>query len=120
MALFHSDQARPENYAVLFRNVQPNGTGTLDIIGSPRHRATGTSGEIRLSGIFTDGQFRHTVHVATRGRDAERLFGGTSSVSFGPATIGVERLLAKPVFAFGTRDKDVVRQVQPGLAYVGQ
>ena len=120
MALFRSDQARPDNYAVLFRNVQPNGVGTLDIIGSPAHHATGTSGEVRLSGIFTDGQFRHTVHIATRGRDAARLFGGTSSISFGPATIGVEQPLAKPVYTFGTRDKDVVRQVQPGVAYVGQ
>ena len=118
--LFNSTQIRPENYSILYRSVQPDGAANLDIIGSPRHQSAGTSGEIRLSGVFTDGQFRHTVHIASRGRDTHRLFGGTNTVAFGAANIGVYRALTEPVFNYGVRDKDVVRQITPGVSYVGQ
>ncbi len=120
LGLFNSDQKRAENYAILFRNVQPDGSGSLDVIGSPQHSSAGTSGEVRLSGIFTTGRFRHTVHMATRGRDVQRVFGGTNTVSFGPATIGISQPVAKPAFSYGVRDKDLVRQISPGVAYVGQ
>ncbi len=120
LGLFNSAQERAENYAILFRNVQPDGSGSLDVIGSPHHRSVGTSGELRLSGVFTTGQFRHTVHLATRGRDVQRVFGGTDTVSFGPATIGIDQQVAKPVFTYDVRDKDLVRQISPGVAYAGQ
>ena len=120
VGIFDSANHRPENASILYRNVQPNGDATLDIVGSPFHVSRGTSGEARLSGVISQGKYRHTLHFATRGRDTHRSFGGTNTVSFGPARIGVYRELAKPAFAYTARDVDVVRQITPGVSYVGQ
>ena len=119
-AVFRSESLRQHNYVAFLRNVQPNGTGNLDILKYPAHFSGSYSGEVRASGVYTDGQFRHTIHIAARGRDTERLFGGGSTVSFGPTQIGVYRPLAEPVYTLGVRDKDVVKQVTPGASYVGQ
>lgn len=120
MGLFKSDQERLQTYSILYRNTQPNGNASLDFLRSPPHRFASASGEVRLSGVFTDGQYRHTVHIAARGRDTDRVFGGVSTVNVGPAVIGVYRPVARPVFRFGPRDEDVVRQISPGITYVGQ
>lgn len=120
LGLFRSDGRRPHNYAILYRNTQPNGSADLDIIGFPFNRAASTSGEARLSGVFTQSSYRHTLHFDVRGRDTARLFGGASTVSFGRAFIGVRHMVAQPAFAFGPRDTDAVRQVTPGVTYVGQ
>ena len=120
-AIFRSDSERPLNYSVLYRNTQPNGTGNLDITKFPLADSDSYSGELRASGVFTSGRFRHTVHIAVRGRDTTRVFGGGSSVSFGASTIGVYRPVAQPNYVFTTpRDRDVVRQYTPGVTYIGQ
>ena len=120
-AIFRSDSERPLNYSVIYRNTQPNGTGNLDITKFPLADSDSYSGEMRASGVFTEGRFRHTVHFAVRGRDTTRVFGGGASVSFGPATIGVYRPVAQPNYVFATpRDRDIVRQFTPGISYIGQ
>ncbi len=119
-ALFQSQSERPINHVVFLRNTQANGTANLDILKYPEHFSGSYSGEVRASGIYTDGQFRHTVHIATRGRSTRRLFGGGSTQSFGPTQVGVYRGVAEPVYTLGVRDKDVVRQITPGVSYVGQ
>ena len=118
--LFRSVQDRPRDFVVFFRNTQADGTANLDVLGYPDHSSASTSGEVRTSGVFTDGSFRHTVHIAVRGRDTTRLFGGGNTVNFGPAKIGVYNAVAQPVYKFGIRDKDAVRQITPGFSYVGE
>ena len=118
--VFRSILDRPENYTIFFRNTQANGAANLDIIGYPAHKATSTSGEVRGSGIFTQGSVRHTVHFAVRARDTERTFGGGQTVNFGTQFIGVQNPLPEPTYTFGLRDRDKVRQVSPGMTYVGQ
>src|SRR5207253_1462859 len=108
------------NHSVFYRNTQADGTASLDILGFPASRATSYSGELRASGVYTQGNYRHTVHFDVRGRDAERLFNGAASASFGPATIGVYQPLPEPAYVFGPRDKDSVRQITPGATYFGQ
>ncbi len=120
MGLFRSDQERLDNYVVFFRNTQPNGTANLDIRRDPHHRFASTSGELRASGVFTDGSYRHTVHLAVRGRDTNRLFGGGQTLAFGTARIGVYSPVIRPNYVYGVRDRDVVRQITPGITYVGQ
>lgn len=120
MGLFRSDQERLDNYVIFYRNTQPNGAANLDIRRDPHHRLTSTSGEVRASGVFTQGTYRHTVHLAVRGRDTNRLFGGGQTISFGPAIVGVYRPVAKPVYTYGVRDRDVVKQITPGISYGGQ
>ena len=118
--IFRSDQERLDNYVVFFRNTQRNGTANLDIRRDPHHRFASTSGEVRASGVFTDGNYRHTVHLAVRGRDTDRLFGGGQTLSFGTAAIGVSNSVVRPNYTYGVRDRDVVRQFTPGVSYVGQ
>jgi iron complex outermembrane receptor protein len=118
--VFRSIMDRPRNFTIFYRNTQADGSASLDIIGYPAHKATSTSGEVRGSGIFTQGSFRHTVHMAVRARDTERTFGGGQTINFGPATIGVYQPVAEPTYTFGIRDQDKVRQISPGVTYVGQ
>jgi len=118
--IFRSVLDRPRNFAIFYRNTQADGTANLDIIGYPAHRSASWSGEVRASGVFTQGSYRHTVHLAVRGRDTDRLFGGGSTVNFGPAAIGIYQERPEPAYAFGVRDLDKVRQISPGITYVGQ
>ena len=117
-ALFQSQAARPLNHVVFLRNTQPDGTANLDILRYPEHFACSYSGEARASGVYTDGAFRHTVHIATRGRSTRRLFGGGSTHQ--PRHDAGRRGVAEPVYTLGVPDKDVVRQITPGVSYVGQ
>ena len=118
--LFRADSRRPDNFSVFYRNVQTDGTASLDVLGFPTSKSASTSGEVRATGVYTTGDYRQTIHLALRGRDTERLFNGASTISFGPATIGVYKPVPAPVFVFGPRDKDVVHQLTPGVSYVGQ
>jgi iron complex outermembrane receptor protein len=118
--LFHSAIDRSTNYAILYRNTQPNGSALMDVVGFPPSNASSYSGEARLTGVYTFGSYRQTVHLALRGRDARRVFGGTNTVSFGPAQIGVYTPVPEPTFTFGPRDRDHVRQLMPGVSYIGQ
>jgi len=117
---FRNLSRKSEGYSSLFRNTQLDGSATQDIIGFPTGFAESYSGEARLSGNYTQGSYRHTVHIAVRGRDTTRVFGGTTTQTFGAAQIGVLQRIPKPAFTFGVRDRDHVLQVTPGVAYIGQ
>ena len=118
--IFGSDQERASNYVVNYRNIQPNGVGDLSIQKYPLHDSFSVSGEVRASGVYTTGDFRHTIHIATRGRETTRIFGGGHTVNFGQATLGVYNEVAKPNYILRVRDKDVVHQYTPGVSYAGQ
>ena len=117
---FHTQQIRKRNDVLFFRNVQPNGIATVDALRSPEHFSGSYSGEVRASGVFTDGNFRHTIHIGSRGRSVLRRFGGASTVSLGAGTVGVYTPRAEPVFVTGPLDIDKVNQYTPGVSYVGQ
>jgi len=115
--LFRSLSYRPEDSLVFFLNTQQDGSANLAFQGNPPQRFGSYSGEVRLSGVFTAGQRRHTVHALARGRDARRLFGGASTVNYGPATFGEEMKVPKPIFVFGPRTTSTTQQGTTGLAY---
>jgi iron complex outermembrane receptor protein len=119
-AIFGSEVDRSTNYVISYRNTDASGVGSLDILKYPSHRQYSVSGEVRATGVFTQGKFRHTVHLATRARDTRRVFGGGRTVNFGPAMIGVYQEKAEPAYTLGIRDKDVVKQITPGVSYAGQ
>ena len=119
-AFFRSDQDRLDNFVIFYRNTQSNGVADLAVRRDPPHRLTSTSGEIRATGAYTQGVYRHTVHLAVRGRDTNRIFGGGQTISLGKATIGVYRPVARPQFTYGVRDRDAVNQITPGISYGGQ
>ena len=118
--IFGSEIDRSTNYVVNYRNVQPDGLGTLSVLKYPSHLTDSVSGEVRATGVYSQGTFRHTVNFAVRGRDARRTFGGGTSINFGLHRIGVYDLQPKPSYVYGVRDKDVVQQFTPGISYAGQ
>ncbi len=115
--VFSSELDRSTNYVVNYRGVQANGTGTLSVLKYPSHRTLSYSGEVRATGVYTTGQFRHTIDLAVRGRDVTRTFGGGTSVSFGTSQIGANNPQPYPRYTYGVRDKDVVKQYTPGVSY---
>lgn len=120
LGVFRSDAQRPFGFSVFYRNTQQDGTANLDVLSLPKGHSTSTSGEARASGIFTQGNYRHTIHMAVRGRYTDRLFGGAGSHSFGTGYIGIYTPMPEPTYTFGLRDRDLVRQITPGISYVGQ
>jgi iron complex outermembrane recepter protein len=119
-AIFGSEIDRSTNYVVNYRETQASGLGNLGILKYPAHRAYSVSGEVRATGMFTQGKLHHTIHIATRARDARRTFGGGKTVNFGPAMIGAYQKHPEPSYLYGVRDKDVVKQITPGVSYAGQ
>lgn len=117
---FHTQQTRLKSDVVFFRNVRPDGSANLDILRYPRHFSESYSGEVRASGVYTEGSYRQTIHFGVRGRDVLRRSGGGNTVSFGAATLGVYQPRAEPAFTFGVLDLDKVKQYTPGVSYVGQ
>lgn len=112
---------KPEtDFAVFYRNTQPDGRANLEIRENPPPFLVSYSGEARASGVYPDGPRRHTLNLSARGRVVQRLFGGGDTESLGPATIGVRMPIAKPVFALGPQSEDDVRQGTLGASYVLQ
>jgi len=118
--LFRSTSEKPVAHTVFYRNIQQDGTATLDVLSNPYHANRSTSGEARVTGVFTQNTWRHTVHVALRGRKVYRLFGGSDTVSLGQAKLGEYTPRSKPAFNYGVRDTDDVTQIMPGVSYIGQ
>lgn len=118
--LFRSINDLQDEYIIFFRNVQPDGNAQLDITRSQPQYAASTSGEVRLSRSFVEGDRQHTFHIAVKGRDVLRYFGGSDTRFFGPARIGVVSPVPEPVYNLSARSRDDVFQVTPGLSYVGQ
>jgi iron complex outermembrane receptor protein len=119
VGLFRSARREPENVTLFYRNVQPSGAASLDAFADPASSRRSYSGEVRLTRTFSDGDRQHTVHIATKGRDVERTFGGGAGAALGPATFGVETPRPEPVFTFGPTSRDKARQVSPGISYLG-
>lgn len=119
LAMFRSSREEAENVTLFYRNVQPNGSSTLDAFADPEQSRVSHSGEARLTGTFTDGVRQHTVHLSTKGRDVKRVFGGGAGAVLGPATFGVYTPRPEPAFAFGPTSRDESRQISPGVSYIG-
>lgn len=118
--VFHSQQKRFKNDVVFFRGTQPSGAATVDALRFPEAFSGSYSGEVRATGVFTSGAYRHTVHFGSRGRQTLRRFGGGQTVALGTGVVGVYNPHPEPAFTFGVRDEDLVTQITPGATYVGQ
>lgn len=117
--LFRSDVVRESWSSNLFQNTRLDGTADHSIVLFPRQRFASVSGEVRLSRVITSGSWRHTIHVAGRGRLVARDFGGTTTKFLGVFTLGVPRTVPKPDYTFGPLNNDRARQGTGGVAYEG-
>lgn len=120
VGLFRSHHTLPGEEIVIFRNVQADGVGTLDILRTAPNGDLSYSGEARLTRVFAEGPRRHAIHFSARGRDLNRKFGGGGANSLGPARIGVFEPKPEPPYVLSPAARDRINQVTPGLAYVGR
>lgn len=117
--VFRSRVVLVENYSDLYRNTTVGGLADHFINANPETRRASTSGEARLTWRQRAGSLANTVHVMVRGRQAMSRYGGSSSVAFGKAQIGVYAPVARPAFAFGPQSEDHVEQLTGGIGYEG-
>ncbi|HEU0097636.1 MAG TPA: TonB-dependent receptor [Allosphingosinicella sp.] len=115
--LFRSENRVVLNPVELYRNVQPDGSAQRQVVTTRDQRAESTSGDLRSSYSITEGARRHVVHLAVRGRETRRAYGGADVRDFGPAAIGTRADVAEPDFAFGPLTRDEVRQITGGIGY---
>ena len=66
-------------------------TRTRVVVAFPDSRFASKSGELRLSRVFEDGQRRHTLQFAARGRLQKRRYGGEDEIEIGQVELGVGR-----------------------------
>jgi iron complex outermembrane recepter protein len=105
------------NLTELYRNVQPDGSAQRQLVATRDQTQASTSGELRSSYSVTEGGRRHTLHLAARGRDTRRAFGGADQRNLGPTVIGQRVDVPEPDFNFGALSNDEVRQITGGIGY---
>lgn len=115
--LFRSENHVKLNPVELYRNVQRDGSAQRQVVVTKDQAARSTSGDLRSSYSFAEGARRHIIHLAARGRDTRRAYGGGDVLDFGAATIGQRSDVAQPSFNFGPLTRDDVRQVTGGVGY---
>ena len=117
--IFRSRSDKRASFISFYRNIRPDLSANLSMIANPPQSNGSYSGEIRVSRVFTEGPRRHTLHMAARGRDTTRVFGGGQTLVFGPVTMGVNVRFPKPPLNFTPTSHDEVRQGTGGVAYEG-
>lgn len=118
--VFRSYTRPKSNHSFIFLNTQPDGLANLYVKNSPPPQQTSYSGEVRASGVFAEGDRRHIVHIAARGRLVDRSFGGDDTVFMGVVPIGVMLPLAEPAFNLRPQSQDAVKHGTLGTSYVAQ
>ncbi len=117
--LFRSFVYRDHWSNALFNNTQANGLSDHVIIAFPPQEFSSVSGEVRASRSMITGDFKHTVHLAVRGRAVHRVFAGSDSEAMGQVRLGVNRVFPQPTFTFGPQNRDNAQQKTGGISYDG-
>lgn len=115
--LFRSLVDQEQAFANLFTDVRPDGRAREIVIAFPDSKFASTSGELRLSRGFDEGDRRHTVHLMVRGREQRRRYGGEDVIDLGATTIGIPDPAPRPSFDFGPQNIDRVEQKTAGAGY---
>lgn len=115
--LFRSENRVELNPVELYRNVQRDGSAQRTVATTKDNTAKSTSGDLRSSYTIIEGDRRHSIHLAARGRETRRALGGADVRDLGPAVIGEKTDLPKPDFEFGPLTQDKVRQFTGGIGY---
>jgi iron complex outermembrane receptor protein len=115
--IFHSSADNPLSFADLYTDVQPSGRAEHLVVGYPDQSAASSSGEARLRGAFTSGEWHHDLIFLARGRDILARYGGEDVVDVGPANIGTGAQVPEPGFTYSTRTRDRSQLWSVGSAY---
>jgi iron complex outermembrane receptor protein len=117
LGLFESVFAPEANFAELFTGIDAAGTANESVIAFPDSRFASRSGELRVSRAFEAGDRRHSVHLALRGRNQKRRYGGEDEIDVGSVPLGIGRAIPEPDFEFGAQSRDEVKQETAGVTY---
>jgi iron complex outermembrane receptor protein len=118
--IFRSSTDTPRNHANILTALSPDGLATRRITRDPRQRIGSTSGEARVSRVFTDGARSHTLHLSYRARDRRSLYGGGAAIEFGRSDVDAPIAPFEPVFATGPQTREHVTQHTGGVGYDGR
>jgi iron complex outermembrane receptor protein len=115
--IFRSLYDNPVSFSDLYVNTQPSGLADHVVVGYPDQRVASTSGEVRLTGRFATGVWRHELAFLARGRDTLAMYGGSDAVDVGPALIGQGLQVPEPAFSYSARTRDRTKLWSVGSAY---
>lgn len=118
--LFRWENDQKLGLTELYRNVQRDGSAQRTLVAQKDQTAKSTSGELRSSYSVTEGDRRHIIHLAARGRDTKRGYGGADVRNLGAGVIGKAMDVAEPDFNFGPLSREEVRQITGGIGYEGR
>lgn len=115
--LFNSRFVRDDYASAYFSGVNAQGVGEEYVVSGKDQRTASTSGEVRLSRVFTEAERRHRVVASFRGRRTEADYGGFDVHHLGTGTIGVPDPQPEPEQNYGPLTHDRVRQTSYALGY---
>lgn len=102
---------------VLIDEIDADGEGRYLVFTDPPGKTASTSGELRLTRVFTEGDRAHQLTASVRGRERRQLLGGSDVQDYGSVTIGNAPVFPEPRFVFGEQSRDSVSQFSGGVAY---
>jgi iron complex outermembrane recepter protein len=115
--VFRSANITTEGYTLLLDAAPPGTLAARTVTANPRRSNASTSGEVNIARAFVTGKIRHELLLAVRARSQERFYGGSDRRTLAPARFDEELAVPRPVFVFGPRTEDRVRQWTAGLAW---
>lgn len=115
--IFRALYFRTKSNSTYYTNVQPDGISDVIFYSNPHQRFSSYSGETRATGVYTVGDFRHTVHLTVRARESKRLGAGTHVLPYGRMMLGVPTPVPEPNFVHMTRNFDDAKQLTGGALY---
>jgi len=115
--IFRSTNDSPVSFADLYTDVEPNGQAEHVVVGFPDQNTSSTSGEMRLTGTYITGDWRHEFIFMARGRDTTANYGGEDAVDLGPVNIGTIIQAPEPDFTYSARAIDQAKLWSVGAAY---
>ena len=98
----------------------PTGSPIMLMIADRESEFASTSGELRVSRRFVEGERHHALYYSLRARDQQRRYGGSDVHDLGVARIGERVPTPEPEFEFGPQTRDEVKQSTHALAYRGR
>ncbi|HKT26677.1 hypothetical protein [Dyella sp.] len=115
--VFRSTNDYPISFADLYTGIQPNGRAEHVVVGYPDQSTSSNSGEVRLTGTFTSGDWLQKLIFTLRGRDTKARYGGEDAIDEGAANIGTLVQLPQPDFTYSARTSDRTGLWSVGSAY---
>ena len=114
---FRSTNDYPVSFVDQYTNIQPNGQSEHLVAGYPDQNTSSNSGEVRLTGAFTGGDWGQQLIFMARGRDTNARYGGEDVVDEGPAVVGTLVELPEPDFRYSATTNDHTELWSVGSAY---